>query len=247
MIDESLLMAYNVTMNINLLKQYKFPGINNSISVSTMVYRLQVPFDRDGISKAKAIQLGISQKEILEEWDAKAAKGKATGIALHNYIGQRLRGQPQDQFEAMSSKLPCRVQFDKFWAKASKLYELVWVEIPITSVDYKITGRVDALMYHTEDKIFHVVDWKSGKWSEEGFNNLKSPFIDLRDSTLDLGAIQTGIYRAAIQKSLESLNITLGTSYLVHLSDQASVRAMTDLHPRIVRWLEQEARKRNGR
>lgn len=248
MIDEPLLIAYNVTMktNLNHLKQYKFPGINNSKSVSSLVNSLQTPFDRQGKSAAKARQLGIPQSEVLKEWDAKAMKGKATGSALHNYIGRVLRGQTQnpDPLEVLSTKLPCMLQFDDFWAKASQVYEPIWIEIPVTSAPYRVNGRVDALLYHTQEETYHVVDWKSGNWSEDGWNDLKSPFDDLLDSTPNLGAIQTGIYKAAIQQSLD---LQMGVSYLVHLSDQTnSARAMADLHPRIVRWLEQEAKKRNG-
>lgn len=245
-IDEPLFIAYNTAMkiNINELKQYQFPRINNSRSVSSLVYSLQEPFDRQGKSATAAVRLGVSQSEVLADWDAKAEKGKATGTALHNYIGRVLRGQRQDPLEALSTKLFCMIQFDKFWAKAGEIYEPVWVEIPVTSVHYKVNGRVDALLYHKADQTYHVVDWKSGKWQEDGWNNLKPPFSDMLDSTPNLGAIQTGIYKLAIQKSLD---LQMGSSYLIHLSDQANnACAMVDLQPRLIRWLEQEA-KRNDR
>lgn len=210
-----------------------------------MVYSLQVPFDRDGKSASKAAQLGISQQEVLDQWDAKGKEGKAIGIALHEHAGAMLRGQTQDTFEAMSTKSNHATQFDLFWAKASQVYTPIWIEIPVTSIHYMITGRVDALFYNKRNKTFHVIDWKSGSYSSEGWNDLKSPFDDLRDSTFNLGTIQTGIYKAVIQ---HATGIELDTSYLIHISDfQHTVLAMPDITPRITRWLEQEAKKRNGR
>ncbi len=246
-IDEQLSTAYNNAMktNLNQLKQYEFPRINNSKSVSSLVYSLQEPFDRQGKSAIRARTLGISQKEVLADWDAKAAKGKAIGTALHNYIGRVLRGQTQDPLEALSTKLPCMVQFDEFWTKAGRVYEPIWIEIPVTSDHYKVNGRVDALLYHKADGTYHVVDWKSGKWTEEGWNKFKPPFDDLFDSTPNLGAIQTGIYKVAIEQSLD---IPLEASYLVHFSDQAnSARAMADLGSRLISWLKKGATKHSGR
>lgn len=148
-----------------------------------------------------------------------------------------LSGDRLDGIESLSDKRPHMHQFDRFWKRAHRHFVPVWVEKPVSSETYGVTGRLDALLYNQETSQFHLIDWKTGECDSRGWNSLQSPFEDLRDSSLDLGALQTSIYRLIIERETD---VKIGSSYLVFFSeDSYTVRRMEDMRVRVDRWLSE--------
>lgn len=221
--------------NITKLQNHKFTIVRGSRSVSSMLTSVQIPFDRAGIAAKKALERNVTPQVIIAEWEEKGRKSRQAGIALHDHITSVLVGKPQPLgLEALSSKSPHMEQFDLFWEKANGLYSLIWFETTVSSQRYMVVGRIDALLLDNEKQTFHVVDWKSGSFSH-GWNQLKSPFTNLRDSSITLGALQSAIYRLIVEQETE---VELGESYLVHISEESHrIDALPDERKRVEAWL----------
>ena len=225
----------NTNTDIAKLQSYNFIKSGIHRSASRLLSSIQVPFERDILSAKKALERGVSQQVILDEWEAKGAKSRQVGIELHDHITGVLNGKSAPQgFEALSSKSPHMEQFDLFWKKAGNFYQPVWTEGLIASNYYKVSGRVDALLLDKEKGTFHVIDWKSGSFSN-GFKQLLSPFNKLIDSSINLGAIQAAIYRLVIEKET---GVELGHSYLIHISEESHrVDQLLDQRQSVRAWL----------
>ena len=242
---DMLYPVYNPVMNTQTeqtdltekLLKFGFPEIKNGRSVSTLVDSVKVEFDVEAKSKATAVSRGVLQQTVKDEWAAKGDVSRKLGMALHDYIAGTLRGYQPDPIESLSDKKPHMHQFDRFWERAGDYFSPVWVEQPVTSSYYRVNGRIDAMVHSSQTGLYHVIDWKTGTFDGQGWNQLKAPFEDLRDSSGVLGALQLGIYRLAIE---HQVGYKIGDGYLVHLSSGSySVRRVPDLRKRLDVWLLQ--------
>lgn len=222
------------------LKEFEFCRVKNiqgCRSVTSLISSIQEPFDRDKISERVAIKKGLTQAEILAEWDRKGAESRRLGTQVHEYIYGILNGQGATGLEKFSARLPHFDQFDQFWEGASKNYEVVWTEKSVNSATYRAGGRVDTVLYHPRRGTYHVVDWKTGEMDSQGWNRLYPPFDDLMDSKVTLGALQLAVYALIIKTETQA---ALGESYLVYISgDTYQVKAVEDYQDRVERWLRE--------
>lgn len=217
--------------------KYEFPGIQHGSSVSNIVDRVKVEFDLEVRSKASADSRGVPQQQIKNEWAAKGEVSRKLGMELHDYIATVLKGYQPDPIESLSDKGPHMSQFDRFWERASGHFTPVWIEKTVTSEYYGVVGRVDAMVHSSQTGEFHLIDWKTGTFDGQGWNQLKAPFTDLRDSSDGLGSLQLGIYRLAVE---HQIGYKIGDSYLVFVSDDGFMaRRVPDLRKRLDVWLLQ--------
>lgn len=227
--------AMKPNTDIATLRNYKFIKSRIQRSVSSLLRGVQTPFDEAGVSARKALERGVSRQVILAEWKAKGEKSRQVGTELHDHIAGVLNGKSAPQgFEALSSKSPHMEQFDLFWEKAGALYQPVWTEGLISSNYYRASGRVDALLFDKAKGTFHVVDWKSGSFSN-GWNQLLPPFNKLIDGSINLGALQAAMYRLVLEKETEVL---LGESFLIHISESSHrIDQLPDHRQSVAAWL----------
>lgn len=223
-------------MDINeKLAKYKFPPVEGGRAVTALTSDLEPEFDRHGHSQRAAQKLQLTQAAVLKDWDAKRDKGKELGTVMHDYIAEVLSGKVPDPIEGLSDKQGSMRQFDKFWQSASDQFAVIWVEKPITSDYFQITGRIDALLYNPSTGKHHIIDWKRGVFKPKGYDPLAPPFADLLNSAPNMGALQTSIYRLVIEHHTE---VSLGESYVIYLSDYTyTVKLMADYRSRIEPWL----------
>ncbi len=217
------------------LAKYEFPPVENGRAVTALIDTLEPEFDRMGHSQRAAQRLQTTQAAILRDWDAKRDKGKELGTVMHDYIAEVLSGKLPDPIEGLSDKQGSMRQFDKFWQGASDHFSVIWIEKPISSDHFQITGRIDALLFNPSTGKYHIIDWKRGVFKPKGYDPLAPPFADLLNSAPNLGALQTSIYRLTIENHTE---IELGESYLIYLSDYTyTVKMMDDYRNRVEPWL----------
>lgn len=219
------------------LREFEFPYTRKYRSVTSLISSIQEPFDREGISERVAVKRGLTQAEVLAEWDQKGAESRQLGTQVHEYIYGVLNGQGATGLERFSARLPHFDQFDQFWEGASRNYEVVWTEKSVSSPVYRVGGRLDTLLYNPRRNTYHVVDWKTGEMDSQGWNRLYPPFNDLMDSKVTLGALQLAVYNLIIKTETQA---ALGESYLVYISDNnCQVKAVEDYQDRVERWLRE--------
>jgi ATP-dependent exoDNAse (exonuclease V) beta subunit len=213
-------------------------------SVSSVCKTLEEPFDRDAVSLRISAREGRAVPDILAEWEAKGKASRELGSQVHEYIRIVLTGQapPQDPITAINSILPEIRAFDGFWREA-RIYmgvrEIEWV---IGDIDYGLAGTIDALIYHKETRMFHLLDWKTGKFSSyNNFGKLRQPFADLDAGEMQKYSLQLGLYRLILERNAD-LPAPVGDSYLVHLNGYGhhQVYKALDLGDRLEKWLEEK-------
>jgi hypothetical protein len=219
-------------------------SINNKslISATTLVSRLKPDFDKDGISKRVAQRDGVSQEEILRQWEKKGEQGRDRGTRLHTYIEDLMIEKIDPITRAINERLPSMNAFDKAWEKmTSKLKaKLLHQEIVVGDEQYCTAGRVDAIfeIEVKQMKSTHIFDWKTGKFRiDNQYEKLLPPFDDVDICELNAYSIQLSLYRLIIEKNT---NLKFGESYLVHLTDDGPymMHRARDFRSRLHEWLK---------
>lgn len=199
-------------------------------SVSNLLASVQVPFDREGKSLSTARKRGVSQQQILDEWDVKGKKSRERGTQFHEYV---LRGEDWDPILQANPKTPMMRQYDMFWKRAG--LEPVWVERKLYSRSFSLVGIPDALLYNPKESSFHIFDWKSGAYSSRGWNRFLVPFSFLYDNSDGVNSIQLGLYRLMVETEA---GIELGASYTGHFVDETyHISRVTYYKDQLEEWL----------
>lgn len=196
-------------------------GDKSLISATTLVSRLKPDFDKDSISKRVAERDGISQEEVLRQWEKKGEQGRDRGTRLHTYIEDLMDGKIDPITRGVNDKLPSMEAFDKVWEKLSSKFKanMIYQEVVVGDEQYCVAGRVDAVfsLEVKNNRSMHILDWKTGKFRiDNHYEKLLPPFDDLDNCELNAYSIQLSLYKLIIEKNTD---LKLGESYLVHLRD----------------------------
>lgn len=212
-------------------------------NVTAKIKELQKPFDREGIAQRVSAKLGKIVGEVLTEWEDKGEKARRLGIAVHEHIAQALLNQLPEQngqtsFLDLNNKLPEIERFDRLWEKLNGTMgiEAKWVEWVIGDEDLGLAGTVDSVLYDPSSELYHIWDWKTGKFDlNNQFENLLSPFDHLDASKLHIYSLQVSLYRLILERNT---GLQLGDSYLVHLTPEGhQIYEAVDLREPLLAWL----------
>lgn len=208
--------------------------------VTKFLKQFQQPFDQQGVASKVAAKQGKTVEQVIAEWEKKGKEGREKGTFVHDMIRRTLVVNPvQSDFLETLSWPPEVNAFDKFWRIASVQYRyseehIEWV---IGDVEFKLAGTVDALMQNTETGLYHLMDWKTGKFDlSNQYQKLKYPFPYLDDCQLNVYSLQLSLYRLMIERNTP---LKLGDSYLVHLNESGSftVHRAVDLREKITEYM----------
>ena len=216
-------------------------GDQNLISATTLVSRIKPDFDKDGVSKRVAERDGITQEEVLRQWDKKGEFGRDRGTRLHCYIEDLMVEKIDPITRAVNDRIPAMDAFDKVWEKmSSKLKaKLKYQECVVGDSQYCVAGRVDAIfdLDIKGKESSHIFDWKTGKFRVDNqYEKLLPPFDDVDSCELNAYSIQLSLYRLIIEKNTD---MKLSDSYLVHLRDDGEymMHRAKDFRSRLHEWL----------
>lgn len=217
-------------------------GNQNLVSATTLVSRVKPVFDKDGVSKRVAERDGLTQQEVLRQWEQKGEYGRDRGTRLHTYIEDLLQCRVDPITRAVNDRIPAMDAFDKVWEKlSSKLFAKMEIqECVVGDSQYGVAGRVDAIFSFTVKgkKSFHILDWKTGKFRlDNHYERLLPPFDDVDSCEINAYSIQLSLYRLIIEKNK---NIELGDCYLCHLRDDGEymIHRAKDFRSRLHDWLK---------
>jgi hypothetical protein len=160
-------------------------------SVSKLLGRYKEKFDAENISKWVAKKRGVSQEEILKEWEDNknfaCDRGTDFHAALENYVKY---GEVDPLYKKIIEKFQLKVE--KYIPNISEVYS----EKLLYNHDFKIAGTGD-LLFELEDGTFIIGDFKTNKKFRFGSDYgkwMKAPLNHLSECEFNTYALQLGIY-----------------------------------------------------
>ena len=165
-------------------------------SVTEVVDRFFPAFDREGISRKIARKRGVSQREILEEWD----KARDLGSNLHKQI--------ENYFNENQHEEPLAFSYFKNFLNDHSSLNTFRTEWRVFDDKRLIAGTIDYVAKNS-DGTFSIYDWKRSKNVVDEYNGgpqINHPFgtgfgkLSHIDSTAyNKYCLQQGIYKKIIE------------------------------------------------
>lgn len=236
---------------------YVYDGKIRLTSVSRVISSYFEPFDYMRISNFKAMKEGISQAQLLEEWDLKGAIARDTGTFMHaqieNYLNNKESLESFDfsydgQFHQFKDSISIKKEMSLFHNFLND-YKLIpfRTEWRISDLENKIAGSVD-LICRNGDK-FDIYDWKrseklinsfTGRPYLHGYNNKCgiNGLEDIQDTSYWHYCLQQNIYKYILEKNY---GIKIASMHLIVLHPNYSnyiplkVDDMTDIIKRMLK------------
>lgn len=193
------------------------------ISVTTWLKQFQPEFKSDFWSKRKAQERGISQEEVLKEWEMLRDYGTSRGSYIH-LAAEHLSNGKYFQYET-PAKIVAMGWEDKFLIESKPLFSQVETFIkeqnPVVIKNElilgndNIAGQCDLLCY-MNNKI-SLLDFKTDKSIEfsNKFQKLKPPFQSLDDCNMSKYTLQLSIYKRLLESKT---SIRIEQMFIVHFN-----------------------------
>jgi len=170
-------------------------------SATKIVEKYAQKFDSDKWSKIKASQQGISQEQVLGEWDTMKTKAGGRGTNLHTYLELRMNNK-------IIKNLPVEGELK---SKADKFYNDIYgnlipvkSELVVGDIEYDLAGMVDQLFFSPKHDSLLLFDWKTNKAmnrSNKYGEKMLAPFEELDDCNYNHYSLQLAIYKHLIEKN----------------------------------------------
>lgn len=192
---------------------YHLDGVKLT-SATGYLDRFVVPFDREGLSKSKAAKLGITQEDMLIQWDSKRDRACDIGSMAHEYIEHFYEGKKyKTKDEDVINKIR---KFHTIYENKLKTLTPISSEVRLFSRRWPICGTLDQLFLY-EGQII-VGDWKTNEKiktdKDYSYNKyLLGPFSKLKENELNKYSIQISLY----QLILEEAGIYSNYGFICHL------------------------------
>ena len=197
-------------------------------SVTQFISTLFEPFDKDTISLNYAKKHGLSQEDVLKDWEKKGNISSTSGTIIHKYLEDYARGKVFDIDYSLADKLGIREEVEErvnlLLPQAKKFHDetlnkLIPIQCEYTvGIDDVIAGNIDLLCWNVKAGEFQIWDYKNlkemttySKYKKFG----KFEFSNVQDSHLSHYSIQQNLYKIMLERKL---GIKVGKCYLVHFS-----------------------------
>ena len=236
--DENIKNRHQRDLRIQFLPYehiYILDGKESLMSVSNLVSLFFTGFKSYYWSERKAREYGITQVEMLEQWDAKGTQSREVGTFLHQQIRNYYHGLPfcgqyrfvyNGKFIHIDTDVSLESEFEQFTCFLND-HEFVpfRTEWTIFDEDLKIAGTLD--MIHKKNGTFDLYDWKrSHRLLDESGNIRKTnPFQygihgleRIPDTDYWHYCLQLNIYRYILERNYD---MTVDKMYIILLHSEA--------------------------
>ena len=190
---------------------YKVTGTGLT-AVSNVIKDFVKPVDRMKISKFSSFKQGVSQENLLKQWDKIRDEACANGTRVHDF-GERYViekygvvsnlhfksvYQHLEKGEELSSK---ELALIKFWNKKPEWFVPVCLELRMFCMKMGIAGTADIILVDTRDNTLVIADYKTNK---DLFKNYKDQkllgiFRHLKDCPYSKYVIQLSMYQILLE------------------------------------------------
>lgn len=210
---------------------YYYNGKRVRFSVTQFLHRFYEEFDSDTISKRYAEKHGLSQEDVLAEWEKAGKVSSLAGTIIHSYLENAKRGKTFDinyseaEKEGLLPEVTERVE--RLLPKAKVFHQetinrLFPVHLEYTvGIEDIIAGNIDMLCWNEKAQEFQLWDYKNLKemTTRNNFNKMcKGAFSCFQDCHLIKYSMQQNFYKVILQRVL---GVKIGKCYLVHFNYSA--------------------------
>ena len=191
-------------------------------SVSKLIQKYYKPFDKS-ISKNIARRRGVTQEQVLLEWEQNSKQACDRGDKAH-YFGERYAFD-----RSLQPTTPLEEAISTFWDDLPDYIVPFATELKMYHQDYLYAGTGDIILFNKVKESFLIVDYKTNKDLFKNFKGQKLyyPFSDMLDTPFNKYQLQLSYY----QLMLEQVGIPVSKRILVWLQDDATYNAyqMSDM------------------
>ena len=205
------------------LKDYRF-----GISTTSLIEQYGQKFDSDKISQMVANKRGISQQEVLDEWEKENEFSCIKGSLIHCFAQSLWMNNPYkiDYSEIKNIDIDrlkkeisiMQKQAINFYEDYKDMYDMIQDEFIVWSKEYDIAGSIDGLMYNKLTQKACILDFKSNKKLEfvsQYRKKMKVPLQKMDDVNGQHYYLQLSIYRYLIEKYT---NIKIDELFIVYFN-----------------------------
>lgn len=165
-------------------------------SVSDLVKKHYIPFDRNANAIRVAEKRGITVEEVLKEWDEKRDNSCIQGHKTHSF-GERFSFDrsltPQDNYEKAVVS---------FFKDLPPYIKVIDVEVKMIHKKYLFCGTFDNLFYNTLNNTLILGDFKTNEDLFKNFREQKliKPFNFLLDNPFNKYKLQLSYYQILLEQ-----------------------------------------------
>lgn len=185
-------------------------------SVTTVLNSLKQKFNRDYWSRFKAEEAGVTQEEILQEWDYKRHLGISRGNFVHDKFEKLLQ---RKTIRSPKNSLDKFGPYSKDYLEHTAILNQQMVEairnypyIPIVQ-EYVvgndiIGGMLDNISYNEKTKNFIILDYKTDKqfnYKSPYKKKFLKPLSHLDECEYNKYALQLSLYRLIIEQAIPDI------------------------------------------
>ena len=199
-----------------------FLGDKKLTSITQYISRYKPKFDREGVSLSYAKKHGRTQKDVLEEWDAKAKESCEMGTYVHKIFEDYIEGKTLET-EAYPKGVIAKLIIEEFFESK----RLTPVETELIVYNDEFAGQIDCIAKDEHGNHF-ILDWKTNKEIKtfNSFQSMEGKFWVYDDCNFNHYSIQLRAY----QQMCKDYNIV--DCYIVHLDeDSYSFMQARDIKP----------------
>ena len=232
MIDVNSLLIWQKFNCYNFVESthsYYYNDKKVEYSVTQFLSKFSKPFDSENISKKYAEKHGLTQEEVLAEWDKKGKISATSGTIIHSFLENAKRGKTFDIDFSEADKLDIRKEVEErvsiLLPQAKEFHQdtlnkLFPIQLEYTvGLEHYIAGNIDMLCWNERDNQFHIWDYKNVK----AMNTTPSywdgfcfyPFEKERDTNFIHYSMQLNTYKEILERVL---GVHIGGCYLVQFN-----------------------------
>ena len=204
---------------------YLYDGRIQLTAVSNIISQFFVPFDAIGLSERVARRDGVSQCEVLEDWDCKGMESREIGTFLHAQIESFFSNKPMSMSthfcyngkfvqESKDVSIEEEISYFRNFLRENSItpFRTEW---HIFDMEMKIAGTIDLLCRNGNH--FDIYDWKRSRKASpnetvwrKGINGLER----VPDTSFYHYALQQNLYKYILEKNY---GIEIENMYIVIL------------------------------
>lgn len=193
---------------------YYYKGNKVSISTTGLIHQYSNEFDKWEMSANVARKRGVSQIDVLKEWEIENLHSTIKGSMIHEFAQSLWEGNKNYIFKY--DNLPdlinkrrlqeelCRMsgQAINFYNDYKDMYDLIGCEIYLGVPDFDECGATDMLLMNKFTKELLVIDFKSNKkidYESYGHKKMKVPLQKYEDCNYIHYSLQLNAYAYKIE------------------------------------------------
>ena len=167
------------------------------VSVTTLLQKYKVPFDKDKHSLRVAEREGVPQEMVLEMWQRENKKSTDRGTKIHKLMENYISFGETDKDYTWMYK-----SYDNAVSRSIDKFNKIYSENLLYNADYKIAGTADLIYDHGD--YFTIGDFKTNKkfnFSSAFDEHFKDPISHLAYCEFNNYALQLSLYALLYEKA----------------------------------------------